>query len=347
MNENEISRSDVTPQVQDVLVTIIITHYNYSEFVEAALNSVIAQDHKKFECIIVDDCSEKIHLKRLRKIVGVLGDERIKLIELPKNKGQTNAVFEGLHHSSGEFVALLDPDDLYEASFLGKMLKCHLNPCIYAPVAACEMGVFRVGGAALSRSYVGFKREAIANNELPRLEASLYDFGFSKYYPPETIGWLWATTSSLMFRRDSLEILRRKSYMKDMKICADTYCVIGAHLLGGTLFLDEQLSWRGIHKGNAVESDQHFSSYQMRHQPNFVDLSAAIKTFVTKTILEYDCLKHLKPERLLKTLTSHFSKSELQELLADQQQLAITLLTHATSLERQVKAALPPIKPAM
>lgn len=313
---------------EKVLVTVIVTHYNYSEFVEAALKSVVTQSHSNFECVVVDDCSNPEHIQKLRQILESLTDKRFKLIELSKNTGQTNAVFEALKHSTGEFVSLLDPDDLYESQFIEKMLKCHLNPSVTAAVATCEMGLFRIGGSILSKSYVGFKREAIANADLPKCEASLYDFGFSKYYPPETTGWLWATTSSLMFRRDALEILRRKTYMLDTKICADTYCVIGSHLLGGTLFLDEALSWRGIHENNAVESERHFSSFQNRHQPKFVDTSIEIKAFVTKTILQNDCMKNLNPDRLLKTLKSHFTNAQLIELLADQPELALKLLTN-------------------
>ena len=44
----------IVPDINQTLVTIIVTHYNYSEFVETALRSVIAQDHKNFECIILD-----------------------------------------------------------------------------------------------------------------------------------------------------------------------------------------------------------------------------------------------------------------------------------------------------
>lgn len=317
------------PTNEKVMVTVIVTHYNYSEFVEAALKSVVTQSHSNFECVVVDDCSNPEHIQKLQQILESLADKRFKLIELNKNTGQTNAVFEALKQSTGEFVSLLDPDDLYEPQFIEKMLKCHLNPCVSAAVAACEMGLFRIGGSILSKSYVGFKHDAIINAELPKCEASLYDFGFSKFYPPETVGWLWATTSSLMFRRDALEILRRKTYMQDTKICADTYCVMGSHLLGGTLFLDEVLSWRGLHKNNAVESDRHFSSFQRRHQTEFVDTSRAIKAFVTKTILENDCLAHLAPDRLGKTLKSHFSSKELQELLSDDPELALKLFSNA------------------
>lgn len=314
MKREEIG--NLLPEVAGVLVTVIVTHYNYSYLVRSALLSVALQSHENFECIIVDDCSEPSHVIKLRQIISELADKRFKLVELQKNAGQTEAIFEGLLHSSGEFVAFLDPDDLYEPLFIEKMLKCHLNSCVYAAVAACEMGMFRVGGSILTRSYVNFKQKAIESGDLPKYEASLFDFGFSKYYPPETVGWIWATTSSMMFRRDALEILRRKTYLKGIKDCGDAYCVYGAHMLGGTLFVDETLSWRGIHKDNAVESSAHFSSFQRRQKTTFVDPAAAMKFLAAQSILENGGIEALRADMLMMTLKSHFSLQLLSELVS-------------------------------
>ena len=305
------------PNPHETLVTIIVTHYDYSHIIADALASVAKQSHTQFECIVVDDCSSLKHRTALRSIMEKCSDTRFKLIELAENKGQTNAIFEGLRKSSGEFVALLDPDDLYTPDFLKKMLKCHLNPVLYAAVAACDMGLYRVGGSVLTHNYVGFRHESIKNGTYPRHEASLLDYGFSTYYEPETVGWLWATTSSLMFRRDALEALRRTEYMPNLKICGDTYCAIGCHMLGGTLFLDEVLSWRGLHAANAVETSWLVSSEQRKHQPSFEDTSRKIRYFAMQTLLENRTASYLPSRTLGRVLRAHFTGEEFKQLMAD------------------------------
>jgi glycosyltransferase involved in cell wall biosynthesis len=315
-----------SPQPHRALITVIVTHYNYADMISNALQSVLAQTYQNFECIVVDDCSNTSQRDQLRFNIAALADDRVKLVELPTNLGQTNAIFEGLRHSSGEFIALLDPDDVYTPQFLEKMLHCHLNPCVYAAVASCEMGLFRVGGAKLSSTYSNFKYEAYLDGTLPKKEVQYLDFGFSAYYTPDTTGWIWCTTSSMMFRRDALLCLQRESYMPDMKICGDTYCVLGAHMLGGTLFVDDVLSWRGIHEANSVEFSKVISSRQKRHKNTFEDLSEDIRFFAAKTLVENGSFRTLPNKVLVNTLRANFQRHQLEELAALDTELSQILL---------------------
>ncbi len=320
-----LSMQTVLPNQDNTLVTIIVTHFNYAHMIETALRSAVDQSHTNFECVIVDDFSNQENRAALRKCFSELGDPRFKLIELKENKGQINAVYEALAQSTGEFVSLLDPDDLYHPEFLRKMLRCHLNPCVYAPVAACEMGLFRIGGSILTNTYVGFKAQAISDEKLLRYEASLLDFGFSCYYGPETTGWIWGTTSSLMFRRDALEALRQEAFSPEQKICADTYCVAGAHMLGGTLFVDELLSWRGLHKDNSVEASVVLSIEQRRQRPTFTDTSQDLKYAAARTILENGSFRNLKTRDFAKVMRAHFSQVDAKKLLAQYPSLSCLL----------------------
>lgn len=320
------------PSAATTLVSIIVTHFNYSAHVAAALASVTRQTHTHFECIIVDDRSDSHHVAALRRIVSELNDSRFSVIELPVNKGQINAVFEGLAASKGEFVSLLDPDDLYDPFFVERMLNCHLNPVVFASVATCEMGLFRVGGQVLTRAYVGYKYEALKSGNLARAEASLADFGFTAYYPPEDTGWFWATTSSMMFRRDALTFLKRQEFLRDQKFFADAYCAYGAHLIGGTLMIDEVLSWRGLHDSNTAESEYVVSLHQHRHRPEFVDATKEVKLFAADSLLLNGGSRMFRKGRLRKTLTSQFSPDEITVLVRKHPFLAETMMETPPSL---------------
>jgi glycosyltransferase involved in cell wall biosynthesis len=73
--------------------------------------------------IIVDDCSPddgqgKDIVNRIKAT-----DSRIKLVSLPENKGSSGARNKGIENASGEYIAFLDADDLWDSFFLEKQLQ--------------------------------------------------------------------------------------------------------------------------------------------------------------------------------------------------------------------------------
>ena len=93
------------------LVSVIIPAYNPGRYLDEAVRSVIAQTFTDWECIIVDDGSTE-DLSRVKKM-----DPRIRCFVTP-NRGQSVARNLGIARASGELVALLDADDLWEPTKL-------------------------------------------------------------------------------------------------------------------------------------------------------------------------------------------------------------------------------------
>ncbi len=90
------------------LVSVIIPLYNGSQFIEETLNSAFAQDYKPLEVIVVDDGSTDYGadiVKKHHSPVRYLFQE---------NQGNAAARNHGIRKGQGEFIALLDQDDLWE-----------------------------------------------------------------------------------------------------------------------------------------------------------------------------------------------------------------------------------------
>lgn len=104
------------------MVSIVTPLFNGAKFIAETIESVQAQTYTDWEMIIVDDCSiDNGHGKRIvKKYQGF--DRRIKLIALTQNVGSSGARNAGIHASSGSYLAFLDADDLWAASFLEKQL---------------------------------------------------------------------------------------------------------------------------------------------------------------------------------------------------------------------------------
>ncbi|MDQ1349735.1 MAG: hypothetical protein QG657_36 [Acidobacteriota bacterium] len=105
------------------LVSVVMTVYNIDrEWLERAIESVLAQVYGNWELCVVDDASPKPHVKEiLRKYAGL--DKRVKVKFLEGNLGMSGASNEALGLSSGEYVAFLDHDDELSRDSLYEVVK--------------------------------------------------------------------------------------------------------------------------------------------------------------------------------------------------------------------------------
>lgn len=88
-------------------VSVIIPTYNYGSFIGEAIESVLAQTFPVSEIIVVDDGSSD----NTEEVVGKFGN-KVKYIK-QKNGGVGLARNTGVKHSTGEFIAFLDADDIW------------------------------------------------------------------------------------------------------------------------------------------------------------------------------------------------------------------------------------------
>lgn len=93
---------------REILVSAIIPTYNRRELVQRAIDSVLAQDVGVDEVIVVDDGSTDGTAEALRARYG----ERITCLR-QANAGVSAARNAGMAAARGEFLALLDSDDLW------------------------------------------------------------------------------------------------------------------------------------------------------------------------------------------------------------------------------------------
>jgi glycosyltransferase involved in cell wall biosynthesis len=95
------------------LVSVVLPFLDAEVFLDEAVRSVCEQTHAKWELLLVDDGSTD----RSAEIAAGWSerDSRIRVLqhEGQENRGTSASRNLGLQHASGEFVALLDADDLF------------------------------------------------------------------------------------------------------------------------------------------------------------------------------------------------------------------------------------------
>jgi GT2 family glycosyltransferase len=100
-----------TPQV-----TVVLPTHNRPQLLKDAMASLVAQTHRSWEAIVVDDGSTP-------KATLETADPRFRIVRHSVSLGGAAAKNTGLRHARGDVVAFLDDDDLYAPEYLARAVE--------------------------------------------------------------------------------------------------------------------------------------------------------------------------------------------------------------------------------
>ena len=175
------------------LVSIVIPCYNGSEFISDAIGTVLSQSYENWEIIVIDDGSEDGSVD----VVGGFEDDRIRLLRHSENRGIAATRNTGIEAASGEFVAFLDQDDLWDERKLEKSVR-----------AASELDNPGLVQTGLKKTYPDESPEVLAKRGYSRIseEELALDLLFDQrpFYTASTIMVSKATFGELGLMNDRL-----------------------------------------------------------------------------------------------------------------------------------------------
>jgi glycosyltransferase involved in cell wall biosynthesis len=94
--------------------SVVIPLYNKENFIESTVKSILNQTFNDYEIVIIDDASTDSSLK----IANELASAKVKIINHPINKGLSATRNTGIEIASADYIAFLDADDCWEATYL-------------------------------------------------------------------------------------------------------------------------------------------------------------------------------------------------------------------------------------
>jgi len=106
---NKINRTKLS-KITNPYISVCFPIYNMEKYLERALLSIINQSFQNFEIILVNDNSNYNTQNIIKKYMSY--DNRIKLINHNQNLGVYCSRVDAVTNSIGEFVILMDPDDM-------------------------------------------------------------------------------------------------------------------------------------------------------------------------------------------------------------------------------------------
>lgn len=230
--------------------SVLVSSYNYGPYVGEAVASALDQTLPPIEVIVVDDGSTDDSVARLRTRFG--GDARVRIVE-QANAGQLSAWITGFALSRGEFIALLDSDDLWEPDHLAAMARVFQNdPSV--DFVYCNMALF------------GARDGLLLNRRWHRRDRDLGTSVLLGCFHPR---WQGAATSGNVLRRALMaEILTLPGDQVPLWRTRPDDCLFyGSDILGAhKVYLAEPLARHREHAANALLADAKSPLRRMRYE---------------------------------------------------------------------------------
>jgi glycosyltransferase involved in cell wall biosynthesis len=107
-------------RTEDAVVSVIIPCYDCEQYVGEAIDSVLSQDHRSLELIVVDDGATDQSVAAAQSRAN--SDPRVRVLRLARNLGRAAALNAGIDGARGEFICFLDADDLLSPGRLTKQV---------------------------------------------------------------------------------------------------------------------------------------------------------------------------------------------------------------------------------
>jgi glycosyltransferase involved in cell wall biosynthesis len=191
---------------------VVITSYNYRDFVGTAVDSALAQTRAAAQVIVVDDGSSDGSADQLRERYG--NDPRVILV-CGENGGQLVAFQRGVARATADVICFLDADDRWEADYLSRLGELY-DGRRDVDFVFSDMQLF------------GDENRWMGYSEHSR------DLGYTAISTYMLMHWYGAPTSALSMRalwaRRTLELPEELSHT--WRLSADNCLVFGASVLG-------------------------------------------------------------------------------------------------------------------
>ena len=231
------------PAEANPLISIITTTYNHEGFIDACIQSVLAQTYGRWEQIILDDGSTD----GTGRIIERYTDPRIRYVR-QDNRG-IEALAESYNYalslSKGELVAILEGDDTWPVDKLAMMVPVFQDPNIVLAFGEAhdmnEQGIVEERRSKTGRQRALLPRSIFFNDPVHSATAHLLTHSGQTFIPPSTA----------VIRRDALEAIG--GFQQAPGPCpVDVPTFARLSLIGKFHYLPKLLGYRRRHMNSAT-----------------------------------------------------------------------------------------------
>lgn len=286
-------------------VSIIISNYNYGNFLSEAIDSALSQTYVDREVIVVDDGSTD----KSRVIIASYGNLITPVFK--ENGGQASAFNAGFAASRGNIICLLDADDVFLPNKIVEIVSIFAQ---HSDIGWCSHPLKQVHTDTDIDISNGLK---LHDND----ERTSQECDFRQHLKKGKLPFSHAATSGLCFTRPLLKQILPMPEV--ITITSDNYLKFTASALSKGFFLNKQLTIQRLHGNNAYSRRQDkqylkakiriLTAFWMRH--NFPILAKFANNLFASGLGTYWYIGEIQTE-CRETIQSYFTSIPVLEKMA-------------------------------
>ncbi|WP_182911633.1 glycosyltransferase [Paracoccus sp. JM45] len=119
-SDQDTSNHCLAPSTAHPVVSVVMANFRGEAQLAAAMTSVLAQTEQRLELIVCDDASDDDSVKIARRIAET--DPRVHVIASTRNEGPAATRNKGLDSARGEWISVVDSDDLIHPDRLARLI---------------------------------------------------------------------------------------------------------------------------------------------------------------------------------------------------------------------------------
>jgi teichuronic acid biosynthesis glycosyltransferase TuaG len=190
-----------------------MANHNNGKYIAEAIQSATCQTLRDFELIIVDDYSSDNSITTIKELGRI--DERIRLLPNKRREGVARTKNKGLKAARGEYVCMLDSDDLFKPTRLEKMVET-LRTSAHS-VAYTDIYRIDYSGRLLRASCMGTGHFLTEVNSLGNALASGWIWGANTFmFPSSALATVGFIDETLKWASDTAYLLR---FLREYAVC--------------------------------------------------------------------------------------------------------------------------------
>ena len=228
------------------LVSVVVPCYNHEQYVAGALASALDQTADSLEVIAIDDGSRDGTAAAMKRFADERHDERLR-IYAQANRGTTATLHLGLSRARGQYVAILNSDDVFAPERMEVMIGALERES--ADFAFSRVTYVDGAGADVTNAPgrpSDYLRCQLERARYPELAYAMLDFN------------LTISTGNFVFRRSFYE---RIGGFRPLLWCHDWDFALRAVRKGTVTYVDRALYYYRFHGENSWNSYAHLGDF--------------------------------------------------------------------------------------